>query len=181
VGTLRALRAAAIPARLVIPAASISRMIGNTLASRFAAAASRASAAKRGGLDNARIAQTRSTGLGGSQSGLGALGNHFALVLGNWSPHEEWRPAVGPDGTGFFIANPNGNFDVFSLPPSAATPKLVFSSNADEWDPAVSPDRRWLVFASKRSGCWALMLLDLIALEARVKWTPCVGPLGPAC
>jgi Tol biopolymer transport system component/lysophospholipase L1-like esterase len=77
------------------------------------------------------------------------------------TPYEEWRPAIGPDGTIYFIANPHGDFDIMALPPGAGESEVVFRSEADEWDPSIDPSGRWLAFATKRSGSWDLALINL--------------------
>ena len=103
------------------------------------------------------------------------------------TPFEEWRPAISSDGTIYYIANAEGNFDIYSLSANSSDPTLIFGSPADEWDPAVSPDGRWLVFASKRQGTWDLVLLDLntgssfnLTEGAEDDWDPSFHPNGRA-
>jgi len=75
---------------------------------------------------------------------------------------EEWRPVISPDGKYvYYIANPNGDFDIFRLSIDTLKIELIYRSEADEWDPSISPDGRWLTFASKQSGTWDIFLLDL--------------------
>ncbi len=74
------------------------------------------------------------------------------------SRSEEWRPAISPDGTVFFISDTKGDFDIWSLKPGASQPELFQRSPADEWDPAVSPDGEWLAYASKRGGNFDIYL-----------------------
>jgi WD40 repeat protein len=74
------------------------------------------------------------------------------------TPWEEWRPAIAPDGSIYFIANADGNFDVFSLAPGADQPTALIQSKEEEWDPAVSPDGRWLAYASRRNGSWDIYI-----------------------
>lgn len=74
------------------------------------------------------------------------------------SHSEEWRPAISPDGTIFFISNAKGDFDIWRLKPGASQPELFQRSTAAEWDPAVSPDGKWLAYASKRGGNWNIFL-----------------------
>jgi len=102
------------------------------------------------------------------------------------TPWEEWRPAVAADGTIFFIANPEGNFDLYELPVGSSHPKILFRSLADEWDPAISPDARWVAFASRRYGNWGLFLIDRKNSEAVTRltdfqsdeWDPAFHPTG---
>lgn len=70
------------------------------------------------------------------------------------TPWEEWRPAIAPDKSVYFISNKNGNFDIFRLAHGSELPDLFYGSPADEWDPAVSPDGNWIAFASKAKGNW---------------------------
>ena len=88
-----------------------------------------------------------------------ATGELVQLTRTKW---EEWRPAPSPtDDVVFHIANPAGQFDLFKFDESEEVTTLVFGSPQDEWDPDVSPDGRWLVFASRRSGNWDLYALDI--------------------
>ena len=101
------------------------------------------------------------------------------------TPYEEWRPAIAPDGTVYYIANALGDFDIMGLSPGSTKPHTVFRSEEDEWDPSVSPDGRWLAFATKQSGSWDLALIDLQSNEF-VKltdgivedWDPSFHPSG---
>jgi Tol biopolymer transport system component len=57
----------------------------------------------------------------------------------------------------YYIANPSGDFDIFRMSLDDAKTELVYRSKSDEWDPAVSPDGRWLAFASKQKGNWEII------------------------
>jgi Tol biopolymer transport system component len=46
-------------------------------------------------------------------------------------------------------------------------PVRLTSGDFDDREPAVSPDGRWVAFASDRNGGWDLYLLDLTAGEVR--------------
>ncbi len=101
------------------------------------------------------------------------------------TPHEEWRPAIGPDGTIYYIANPLGDFDIMARSPGSLKPDVVFRSEADEWDPSVNPNGRWLAFATKRSGSWDLALINLqssqlVGLTDGIAddWDPSFHPSG---
>lgn len=99
---------------------------------------------------------------------------------------EEWRPAIAPDGTIYFIANPHGQFDIFRLRPGSSKPELYYSSAADEWDPAVSPNGRWIAFASNADGNWNIYVAStddsttttVVARSADDEWDPHWHPNG---
>ena len=77
---------------------------------------------------------------------------------------EEWRPAISPTGDLYFISNEAGNFDIYRRA-LAGTVAKVWGSPADEWDPVVSSDGRFLAFASRESGDWNLQILPLKNFE----------------
>jgi lysophospholipase L1-like esterase len=99
---------------------------------------------------------------------------------------EQWRPAVAPDGTVYFIAGGVGHFDIHRLRPGAEQSEQFFSSPEDEWDPAVSPDGRLVAFASKRDGNWDIYLTKSDGPSNPVKvtswrsdeWDPSFDPSG---
>ena len=100
--------------------------------------------------------------------------------------HEEWRPAVSAGGTVYFISNEHGQFDIYHLAPRAMRPELFYGSAADEWDPAISPDERWIAFASKVTGQWEIYLMEATRAGSPVqlttgpgnKWDPAWDPSG---
>jgi hypothetical protein len=73
--------------------------------------------------------------------------------------YEEWRPIVDNNGKIYYIANPEKQFDIYSN--YKGVTKNVYSSQDDEWDPAIDPTDRWLIFSSKVNESWNLILLDL--------------------
>lgn len=104
------------------------------------------------------------------------------------STREQWRPAVSPDGTVYFISDPQGSFDIFKLPKGATVPTLVYGSPSDEWDPAISSDGTRMAFASKQSGKWSLYLLamnqpsgvpDKLSDSKANQWDPAFHPNLP--
>ena len=138
------------------------------------------------------VSQDRIIFAGFGRTGRSRMPDLMALKTGETTPvrlmqtpYEEWRPALAADGTVYFIANPDGNFDIFALAAGEPEASRVYSSDADEWDPAISPDSRWLTFASKVSGNWGLMLLDRMTGKARSitsgpqdDWDPSFHPDG---
>ena len=73
--------------------------------------------------------------------------------------YEEWRPIVDNNGKIYYIANPEKQFDIYSY--HKGVTKKVYHSQKDEWDPAIDPTDRWLIFSSKINESWNLILLDL--------------------
>lgn len=73
---------------------------------------------------------------------------------------EEWRPVVSSSGDVYFISNEMGNFDIYRRSSDGVIDK-VWGSPADEWDPALSSDGRYLAFASRVKGNWNLYTLPL--------------------
>ena len=51
------------------------------------------------------------------------------------SRYEEWRAALAPDGTVYYIADPDGNFDVFALRDGKSTPDRVSARKQTNWTP----------------------------------------------
>ena len=101
------------------------------------------------------------------------------------TPFEEWRPAIGPDGTVYLISNPKNQFDIFTPRPGAAEPKLIYGSTADQRDPAINPNGTWLAFASKKSGICNLMVKNMTTNRVTIltdsnceTWGPSFHPDG---
>ncbi len=100
------------------------------------------------------------------------------------TPFEEWRPVASRDGTLYFIAYSDRNFDIYKKE-QGKNVELEFTSPADEWDPAISPDGKWLVFASKKSGNWDLYMkrvgediLYQLTTAPTDEWDPSFHPNG---
>ncbi len=72
------------------------------------------------------------------------------------STAEQWRPFGGATGEVYFISDADGRFAIYRRDQSNGKSEKVVGSSGDEWDPTVSPDGRWLAFASKRNGNWDL-------------------------
>ena len=103
------------------------------------------------------------------------------------SMFEEWRPEI-KDKTLYYIANKNKNFDIFKMDTYSKKSELFYSSNEDEWDPKLSKDSKFLVFATKKSKHWDLMLAstdnkdNVIEVTKGVEddWDPIFTPDGRA-
>lgn len=99
---------------------------------------------------------------------------------------EQWRPFGGATGEIYFISDAAGRFAIYRRDASGGRSEKVVESSADEWDPALSPDGRWLAFASKRNGSWDLYVAPTSNL-ARLRritdlpgdeWDPAWHPSG---
>ena len=67
------------------------------------------------------------------------------------SVHEQWDPAVSPDGlTLAFAQREGGNFDLYVMRIGAGSerPVRLVSSAEDEWDPRFSPSGRYILYAA---------------------------------
>ena len=75
---------------------------------------------------------------------------------------------------------------MFSLAPGADQPTAFIQSKEEEWDPAVSPDGRWLAFASRRHGSWDIYIsptgkqskIQRITNLSGDEWDPAWHPKG---
>ena len=105
------------------------------------------------------------------------------------TPWEDWRPAMDPSGRFLFhISDQGDQFDVYRLDLNSQKATKFIGTSADEWDPDVSPDGKWVVFASEASGDWDLVIAPIDAPEKAVKltaglandWDPKFSPDGRA-
>lgn len=71
---------------------------------------------------------------------------------------EEWRPVGTDTGDVYFISDIDGRFAIYRRDTHTKSNQKVISSPAGEWDPALSPDGKWLAFASKRHGSWDVFI-----------------------
>ena len=102
---------------------------------------------------------------------------------------EEWRPIPDPKGKYIYhIANPEGQFDIYRLDLATRERALFYGSEADEWDPDISKDGKWIVFASRKNGNWDIFLTPTedsrkvfqLTFEASDDWDPKFTPLSNA-
>ena len=89
----------------------------------------------------------------------------------------------------FYISNKNGQFEISHLDVYNRKRSTFFDTESDEWDPSISPDGNWIVFASKASGSWNLMLspngapdqvVQLTNSDVSDDWDPTFSPNGNA-
>lgn len=99
---------------------------------------------------------------------------------------EQWRPIGGAAGEIYFISDAGGRFAIYRRDSHGGKGEKVVESSGDEWDPAISPDGRWLAFASKRNGNWDIYIAptsDLARLRRVTnlpgdEWDPAWHPGG---
>jgi len=90
-------------------------------------------------------------------------------VLGAWhGAAQSNREAVPPDRISYSTFAP-GNLDIYLFERAGAAPRRLTDHPALDYDAAVSPDGRWLVFTSERRGHPDLYALDLTQDQAEPK------------
>lgn len=75
----------------------------------------------------------------------------------------EAAPDWSPDGqTIVFQARTadSQNSDIYQVPATGGTPELLITSDADDIQPRFSPDGRYLVFSSNRTGNWDVFIYE---------------------
>ncbi len=68
---------------------------------------------------------------------------------------------VGSGGTLAFAMRHNGNSDIYLLPQENGQLFRLTYDQAEDRDPAWSPDGHWLAFASRRARSWDLYMMDM--------------------
>jgi Tol biopolymer transport system component/DNA-binding winged helix-turn-helix (wHTH) protein len=76
-------------------------------------------------------------------------------------------PSWTPDGKVVYTSNSNGNSDLYLLDPSDGVSKRLTSDSDNNRDPVVSPDGRYVVFNSDRSGILCLWRIDIDGSNAK--------------
>jgi TolB protein len=75
----------------------------------------------------------------------------------------DWSPQG--DRVAFTSVRLDGNFDIYVINRDGTGEQRLTEDGAFDWQPSWSPDGRWIVFASNRTGNFDLYLLDLATLE----------------
>jgi eukaryotic-like serine/threonine-protein kinase len=76
------------------------------------------------------------------------------------APLGQWSPSWAPDGRIFvFEHRPETGYDLVVLRAEDGTQEDFLATRADEWMPRVSPDARWVAYASNVSGADEVYLL----------------------
>ena len=70
-------------------------------------------------------------------------------------------PSWAPDGKVIYSLNSSGNTDLYMVDPREGTAKQLTASSGNNYHPAVSPDGRYIVFSSDRSGAVCLWRIDI--------------------
>ncbi len=70
-------------------------------------------------------------------------------------------PSWTPDGKVVYSLNSGGNFDLYLLDPREGAPKQLTANSGNNNFPVVSPDGRYVVFSSDRSGVLCLWRIDI--------------------
>ena len=100
-----------------------------------------------------------------SKDGLAQL---YSLGLDGSSPKRlsntagiDTEPSFASDGTLYFVSDRGGQPQIYKMPGSGGAAQRVTFKGDYNISPAVSPDRRWLAFISRREGRFAIVVMDL--------------------
>jgi len=90
-------------------------------------------------------------------------------------------PSWTPDGKVIYALNSGDNFDLYLLDPREGTPKRLTANSGNNHHPVVSPDSRYVVFSSDRSGALCLWRIDIDGsnpkqLTNQTSWLPNFAP-----
>jgi Tol biopolymer transport system component len=92
-------------------------------------------------------------------------------------------PSWTDDGKVVYALNSGANFDLYLIDPSGGTPKRLTANSGNNNYPVVSPDGRYVVFCSDRSGVLGLWRIDIDGsnpkqLTNQTSLTPSFAPDG---
>ncbi|HEY9500637.1 MAG TPA: hypothetical protein VIR01_03270, partial [Pyrinomonadaceae bacterium] len=92
-------------------------------------------------------------------------------------------PAWTPDGKVVYASNSGDKFDLYLLNPRDGTLKQLTANSGNNNLPVVSPDGRYVVFSSDRSGAFCLWRIDIDGsnpkqLTNHTSWLPSFAPDG---
>jgi len=89
---------------------------------------------------------------------MNELANSSQITLGR---HLANYPSWAPDEKVVYALNSGGNFDLYLLDPREGRPKQLTANSGNNNYPVVSPDGRYVVFSSDRSGALCLWRIDI--------------------
>lgn len=97
--------------------------------------------------------------------------------------HEHWRPTYNRrEECVSYIANRDGDYDIFSYYPATGATICLYRSDVDEWDPQWSRRGETLLFSSHTNGNWDLYSLGRDGYCRRLtdtkgdEWDPFLAP-----
>jgi eukaryotic-like serine/threonine-protein kinase len=89
---------------------------------------------------------------GGEERRIGGIGRHYAVFPDDWS--HDGRRLV-------YVVTSQSAFDVWSLDIEQQKAQPILQSPASEVQPRLSPNGRWLAYASDETGMWEVYLRGL--------------------
>ena len=98
--------------------------------------------------------------------------------------YESWRPIFHPNDTLIFYLSKEyqRNFTIICQNIYTNEKKIILKANYDIWDPAISKDGQWIVFAGHKDENWDLFLLNLYTYKVQQlthtngnEWDPSFG------
>lgn len=101
--------------------------------------------------------------------------------------HESWRPIFSPCNTKLYYISKelDQRFDIYEYSRVEGTTKNLTHSPYDEWDPAITPDGKKLIYAGNNDGNWDLFMIELeTGVQTRLtktkgdEWDPHISPSG---
>ncbi len=111
---------------------------------------------------------------------MNQLGSSSPITSGT---HLALYPSWAPDGKVVYALNSGGNFELYLHDPREGTSKQLTAHSGNNTYPAVSPDGRYVVFSSDRSGALCLWRIDIDGsnpkqLTNQTSHTPSFAPDG---
>jgi hypothetical protein len=113
--------------------------------------------------EGAQIFEKAASGAG-EEVRLQGIGRHYALFPDDWSADGNWL---------FYDVASENAFDVWALDVRNRRAQPVLQSPANEVQPHLSPDGRWLAYASDETGTWEVYVGGFG--ENRGKWQVSMG------
>lgn len=102
---------------------------------------------------------------------------------------ESWRPIISGDKI-LFINNETGKYQVYQsdIGGNKENNKILFPSDAVQWDPSASSDGRFIAFSEKRNSNFDVLIFDRNQMPSKLakrivsssadEWDPSISPKG---